>query len=198
MTKKWEEFLNPQVVRAKLVTSGLFIVAYETLETAIVDRVVSFYTSGFNEKGFIVDPAYSEKVLSLDPKGKRDALRSSLVWLEKNDALTKADVEQFVAVKNVRNKIAHELTTFIGGGAELPIDDFFSVAIGLLRKIEVWWTVNVEMAVDPEWGDKEIDEEEIVPGSLLMVQILLDVALGDDEEAAKHLKAFQAALAARR
>jgi len=189
---QWEEFLSPEAVRAKLVTAGLFIVTYEMLEKSIVGRLSSFYTFGFNEKGDLRSPEYEDGVLALDPKGKRDVLRSSLVWLEQRGVMSSDDVALFIKVKDARNEIAHELDSIIGGVKELKIDDQLVSAIGLLRQIEVWWTINVEIATDPDWSDKEIDEKDVTPGTLLLMQILLDVALGDDDEASKHLKAFRA------
>ena len=190
-TKRWEDFLNPIVVRTKLVIAGLFIIAYEMLERAIVERITSFYSIGFDENGPFRNPEYERKVLSLDPKGKRDALRSSLVWLEQHGVLTRHDIDQFITIKNVRNEIAHELSSLIGGTREPPIDDQFGPTMVLLRKVELWWIVNVEIATDRDSAHREFDQEQVVPGTIMAMQILLDVALGNDEEAFRHLKAFQ-------
>jgi hypothetical protein len=60
----------------------------------------------------------------------------------------------------------------------------------LLRKIEVWWIVNVDIATDPDLIEKEIDEEGIIPGRVLTVSLMLEVALGSDEDANRYVKAF--------
>ncbi len=53
--------------------------------------------------------------------------------------------------------------------------------VELLRKIEVWWVVNVEIATDPEYDGREINEEDIVPGAILSLQMLIQVASGNTE-----------------
>jgi hypothetical protein len=47
----------------------------------------------------------------------------------------------------------------------------------------VWNVVNLEIEFDDELRGKDINEDEIVPGRILMMQMLLDVALGDEEKA---------------
>ena len=62
--------------------------------------------------------------------------------------------------------------------------------VALLRKIEVWWIVNVELETDPDWADKEVDESGIVPGPVMMLQVMMDIALGDDEQAEFYIELY--------
>lgn len=39
--------------------------------------------------------------------------------------------------------------------------------------------VNVEIPTNPEYDGREVDEAEIVPGSILALQMLVQVASGD-------------------
>ena len=41
--------------------------------------------------------------------------------------------------------------------------------------------VNIEIPVNPDFDGKEIDEEGIIPGSVLMLQMMLEVASGNEE-----------------
>jgi hypothetical protein len=43
--------------------------------------------------------------------------------------------------------------------------------------------------------DKEIDEDGIIPGRILTMQLLVSVALGDDKEANAFVEAFREARA---
>ena len=45
----------------------------------------------------------------------------------------------------------------------------------------MWWVVNIELATDPDYAAKEIDEEDIVPGAILSLQMLLEVVGGNTE-----------------
>lgn len=60
----------------------------------------------------------------------------------------------------------------------------------LLRKIEVWWVVNVELATNPDFDEKEVDENEILAGTVMMLKILIDVALGDEKESTYYYNEF--------
>ena len=64
----------------------------------------------------------------------------------------------------------------------------------LLNKIQRWWVTNFDVASDPEWDGVEIDPEEVIHGSTMVMQILVDVALGDDDLSHQHLRLFQAEL----
>ncbi len=190
-SRRWEEMLTPEIVRVKLITVGLLVVAYEMLEETIVGRVRDFFCTGFDAKGFTYSPDYATRVLALDPKGKGDALRSSIVWLRQADAITEEDHNGFLAIKNARNEVAHELTSILTGERTFNFSDHFQSALALLSKIERWWIVNVEIATDPDLAGKEIEEDSILPGRILTMQLLVNVALGNDKEANAFLEAFR-------
>ena len=67
------------------------------------------------------------------------------------------------------------------GQIESDHEKQFGVLVELLRKIEVWWVVNVELAINPDYADQEVDKEGIVPGAILSLQILIQVATGNTE-----------------
>lgn len=47
----------------------------------------------FTDDGLQPGAEYREKVLTLDPEGKGDALRGSLAWLVASDVISEADRE---------------------------------------------------------------------------------------------------------
>ena len=51
----------------------------------------------------------------------------------------------------------------------------------LLRKIELWWIVNVEIPINPDFDGQEVNEEGITPGAVLSLQMLIQVASGNTE-----------------
>jgi hypothetical protein len=111
----------------------------------------------------------------------KSALYASLEWLVESEAIEEADLEVFERLKVVRNRLAHELPSLVLGGAELHLIGHFQAAFALLRKIEVWWVVNVEIATNPDCDGQEVDESGIVPGPVLMLQLMLEVVGGNAE-----------------
>jgi hypothetical protein len=120
---------------------------------------------------------------------KRGTLYSSLDWLKGHDVINDADVATFERVKKCRNVLAHELWQVLGANG-LPTDfqQSFADMVSLMRKIDIWWISNVEIPTNPEYDHTSIDENEIVPASVISMQLLLDVALGDDERSRFYLE----------
>jgi hypothetical protein len=73
----------------------------------------------------------------------------------------------------------------------------FGPMLDLLTKVHRWWILNVEIETDPDWDGVAVDPSQITPGSLWLMRILMDVALGNADEASRHLEAFKAAVAGR-
>ena len=62
--------------------------------------------------------------------------------------------------------------------------------VGLHRKIELWWLMEVEIPSNPEFDGKEIDANEVIPGPMIALSMLCDIALGDEEKSRSHLIEF--------
>lgn len=174
---RWERFLDPDVVRPSLFLATMFITTFEILKNSVVDRIRDFYTNGFDQNGPVVGPDYQHKVASRN----KNILYASLDWLHEHEAIDDSDLESFERLKKTRNQLAHQLFDVVTGQAESDHEVKFDVLVELLRKIEVWWVVNVEIATNPEYDDQEIDEKSIVPGAILSLQMLIQVATGNTE-----------------
>lgn len=175
--ERWERFLDPEVVRPSLFMATMFITTFEILKNSIVDRIRDFYSIGWSEEGSTVSAEYKTKVLSRD----KSPVYASLKWLHEHDVISDDDLETFEQLKNTRNLVAHQLFDIVTGQTESNHTEQFQVLVELLRKIEVWWVVNVEIATDPDYADAEIDEGGIVPGAILSLQMLLEVVGGNTE-----------------
>lgn len=173
----WERFLDPDVVRPSLFMATMFITTFEILKNSTVDRIRDFFSIGWSEEGSTVSPEYEAKVLSRN----RSALYASLNWLHEHQAINDQDLETFELLKKTRNLLAHKLFDVVTGQRESNHTEQFPVLVELLRKIEVWWVVNVEIPINPDYADTDVDEEGIVPGAILSLQMLLEVAGGNTE-----------------
>ncbi len=186
--KTWEDFLNPDVVRPHLIMTSIYIFAYEILRDSIVGRIRDFFCNGFNEKGDIIDPEYQTKVLGLN----KSPVYASLEWLKCMNAIDQNDIKIFDEIKKCRNTLAHDFSR-LTTGTGLPQDfgNNFQNIVSLVRKIEVWWIMNIELAINPDYAGEEIDEAGIIPGPLMSLQILYDVALGSDEQSRFYFEQFK-------
>lgn len=184
MANQWEDFLNPDVVRKRLATAGLYLVAHEMLVASIKEPVLEFFSSKWSStKGWHFNDEYRREVLALDPKGKEDTFRGSIKWLEKMEVIDASDAMTFVELANARNIFAHELRSVISTGVMPDFEKLFPKIIDLVTKIDRWWIIHVEMAVDDQWANVEVDLQDVMPGTTLLLQVLEQVALGESEAA---------------
>jgi len=184
----WERALHPETLKTNIITASIFSMAFEMLKSSIVEKIEGFFTNGFDGNGMIVSPEYKEKVLSLN----RSPLYASLKWLQDIGAIDDEDLERFEHIKRCRNTLAHEMLTFASSGVDFDVAEAFEKMVGLLRKIEIWWFENLEMAIDPEAYPEDLDLEQVIPGPVWSLQMLIDVALGPEEEARKYYDHFVA------
>jgi hypothetical protein len=182
----WERFLNPETLRANLIVASIFITAFEMLKDSIIGRIREFFTQGFDEDGWVVSEDYRTKVLTLN----KNPLYASLEWLKKMNVIDDQDFEKFNKIRNCRNEIAHEIANFISKGPKIDPLPLFSNITDLLYKIEKWWIVTVEIPTNPDFDGKEIDEDGIVPGPIMTLRLLADIALGSEEESSFYYNEF--------
>ena len=174
-TEQWERFLAPEVVRERLFNASLFITAFELLKDSIIGRLRDFYCIGFDENGPTISESYEARVLSRN----KNVLYASLDWLRESDVIDAEDMAAFERIRLARNGIAHKLPALVFQGDDHEVGKRFPEAFALLKKIEVWWVMNLEIPTNPDYDGKEIDESGVVPGPVWMFQLMMEVASGN-------------------
>jgi hypothetical protein len=174
---RWERFLDPDVLRPSLFMATMFITTFEILKDSVVNRIRGFYTDGLDENGPVIGPKYQTHVASKH----KSVLYASLEWLQEHEVINGNDLESFEQLKKTRNLLAHQLFAVVIGQVESTHEAQFEILVELLRKIEVWWVVNFEIAINPDFDDQEIDQKDIMPGAVLSLQMLIQVASGNTE-----------------
>jgi hypothetical protein len=179
--------LNPEILRTNLIVASLYITAFEMLKDAIINRIKDFFVPGFDQSGLIFDEKYKTEVLIRD----RSPLYASLSWLKDMNAINDQDIDLFNRIKECRNELAHEITNFISVGPKINPIPLFNQMVDLLQKIEKWWIVNVEIPSNPDFDGEDIDEDEIAAGRVIMIRMLVDIALGTEEESKFYYNEFK-------
>lgn len=176
--QSWERFLNPHSLRANLIVGSLFIASFEMLKDSIIDHPRNFFSTGFNQSGPIIGERYKTEVLNLN----KSPLYASLHWLKDMNAIDDMDIGDFEKLKKCRNEITHEFVNYLSTGPTIDPLPLFPTMVALLSKIEKWWIVNVEIPTNPDFDGSEINEEGIIPGPIMALQLLTEIALGSEEE----------------
>ncbi|AJY05992.1 hypothetical protein QZM46_06085 [Burkholderia vietnamiensis] len=178
--EQWEQLLTPAVMQEKLISASLYITAFELLRQSIVGRIRDFYnieSIGLEPGTYQFSGEYRSKVLARN----KSTLYASLDWLTEYGAIDLGDLATFERIKSIRNKLAHELPSIVTGTVDFDHIEIFHDLITILRKIEVWWVVNVEIPTNPDFDGREIDEAAIVPGPVLMLQMMVEVLSGNED-----------------
>ena len=193
VTKSWLRLLDPDQLRPRMLAAGLVLAAFETLKDAIVDRIKSFFTHTWSrENGPEIDEEYQKDVLSRN----RSPVYASLQWLKEMKAIDDEDLSAFEAIKGARNKLAHELIQFLLQDTDVSeFELYFDLCSALLHKIEAWWIINVDIATDPDLHDKEPVPDQVFSMSQVVLQVMRDVALGNEEESRLLLRMFRERMA---
>lgn len=188
---KFASYLNPELLRKLFASLGIYLIAHDMLVDAVKRRPREYFSSEWtSEKGWAQSPEYVRNVLSLDPKGKNDVFRGSIAWFQSLGAINDEDYNKIRRAVETRNRIAHELREIIGGSVQVPFEEDFPNLIELLLKLERWWILNVEIATDPDFADKDIQAEHVTPGSIMALEMLRCISLGEDDEAWQYYMMF--------
>lgn len=185
--REWENLLNPQLLKTNLLAASLYITAFETLKGRITDLLRDFFLDWDQDRGLKPSDEYTTEVLNKN----RSVLYASLSWHLDMEAITHEDLESFERIKVYRNHLAHELPKFLAQGVTSEYGLNFHEMIILLNKIETWWVINFEIPVNADFDGLEIDEDSIVAGSVLMLNIMLKMAFGSDQEALELYNSFR-------
>ena len=162
--------LSPEEITGNLLGAGLFLVVYELLKTEILENTRTFFTFGFDESGPKVADEYNTKVLSLD----RSPFRASCLWLEASGAISSADVEVAGRIREHRNAVAHELPRFIVDTTARIDLSLFAEAHRLLQALGRFWG-RIEVDTNPDFDGKDVLDEDIKSGSMLLMEHILSV-----------------------
>lgn len=174
--KKWARILEPKALKERVISYSIFIASFELLKEIVIGKLERFYLSFGNEDEFV---DYREKVLNRN----KSRLYASISWLTEHNALEQCDIETFERLKKIRNKLSHEMFYLIPEADLLNVTDEINTIISLTRKIELWWFYNLDMAIDPDSYPADLDLDEVMPMTVLLLQVMREVALGDEQAA---------------
>jgi len=179
--EQWENFLNPEVFKDRLINISMYITIYEMLKDSIINRLKDFYAMTLiGAKDLEGEEEYRTKVLSRH----KNHLYASISWLIENGVINEEDKENIEALKSYRNYLAHEMSNIVFNGEIKDLMQNFLCTYQLIHKIENWWIINFEMAINPDFADanlEDIDVNNIESGKKLMIDMTLSVLSGSEE-----------------
>jgi hypothetical protein len=196
------KIFTPEILRTNLLVSSLYLTSYEILKIAINEGVKNFFIfqspiSDEDEKELLksVDPklverfreSYQKEVseyekevgISIDDREKL-GLIPSCKWLQRQNALSEAEVDEIRKIRDHRNEIAHELPALLTGeGFDIQLEHFQRIRI-LIHKIDVFWARN-DVLFDANTLDEvnmqDVPDDEIVSGRDAMLTLITNTVI---------------------
>lgn len=144
MAEWFENLVNKDYLQDNLTFASLFIALYENMTDYVVSSVRDFLCDiGIRDGKMFCEETdeYRREIWKrvVDDKGNRDTTKASFLWLIDHGAITSADFDRFLQIKQVRNKYAHKLSEVITTGiAESEVALLFDMH-SLYRKISGWF-----------------------------------------------------------
>lgn len=86
-SEQWENFLNPEIFKDRLIRISLYITAYEMLKDTVINRIKNFYIMSFIENDKVGELSYKEEVLIRNT----NHLYASLDWLLDQQVIDESD-----------------------------------------------------------------------------------------------------------
>ena len=168
----FNDYLDPDFIKKNLTLSGLYLVAYEQLQGAIIDNIREFFSFELQDGKPVPNEQYHEEVTSLHA----NLLHASCLWLTDHGVLTEGDMGDIERIRDHRNEVAHELLTLLGeSDLDVNMERFLQIR-ALLKKIELWWVLNVHIPASPDLAGMEVSEENILPVRLAILDQVIAAA----------------------
>lgn len=172
LLKSLQKLTDQRMLQANLVHASLYLTAFEVLKSTIVDQIRDFYSQeiGADYKS-VPSPEYVAEMQGLH----KNRFIASCLWLQQNNVISQADMEEILLIRDHRNQIAHELVTFLIDAAHEINKDDLATMQRLLAKIDRWWAIEVHIPVNADFDGEEIDETHIKSGRMIIIDTIFDI-----------------------
>lgn len=180
MSEWLENISDKEFLQDNLTFASLYIAVYENMVDYTVTNIKSFLCDEYVENGKLIykkTKKYETEILKriVDKKGNKDITKASFLWLVDNGAITHDEYKKFIAIKAVRNKFAHELTSVICEGVnENEISLFFEMH-SIYKKIAQWFFTEIEATILGYEISEDVDISLIENGANFAFDIALNV-----------------------
>lgn len=185
--KMFETILDDKVLKENLIFASIYIALYESFVCSIVDKPKELLC-----KDCFEDNEYKQKETEnyrqciknriVDDKGNKDITKASFLWFVENNALPEDDFDDFLAIKGLRNDLAHELFSCIVKGFDDSHAKLFGKLLGMYMRIDNYWINNFDIPTSGEYLQGEYDKENVSSLESILFQAIFDKIFFDKED----------------
>ncbi|HYT42526.1 MAG TPA: hypothetical protein VEP90_09275 [Methylomirabilota bacterium] len=170
----YNKLLSPELTKSVLMAVAIYLITYELLKSSIIEEIKKFYFVGAGYENTARQRQYASEVLSLD----KSPFVASCRWLHKMEAITKEDIQTILNLRELRNKVAHQLPEFlVDYNSNMSVSDLVKMQ-EILGKVDSWWIREVELAANPDFvhlDHEELETLEVFSGPMIIVSHLIEL-----------------------
>lgn len=183
---------DKNILQTNLSFISLFIAVYENMVDYVETNLESFLCDEYIANGelkYKKTPEYKKEILDriVDDKGNKNVTKACFLWLVDNSAITQDDYEDFLVIKKVRNRYAHNLTEVIYQSVSEHEVKTFAKMRDLYRKISKWYFLNIDAAIMSYELPDESDWNDVLSGVDIMFSMIIDILFDEKEEQYKFM-----------
>jgi len=161
--------IEPTNTRRLLTLVGLYLVAYELVNSGVIDGVRGFFSHDWEAaRGWIVDEQYRRDVTA----GYKTELDGCINWLTEANAITPADADAIQRLRNERNRVAHEINAVIVDPSFRIDREPLIAAADVLKHLAIFFG-GITIDTDEQFDGQDVDREGIESGSTLVFSHVL-------------------------
>lgn len=162
--------LKPQDLKSRLLATSIILSSYEIIKSMVVPRTKFSFLIGFGYGGDKYSDDYEKDVLT---RHKSPLIASAKYLAEHYEAITLDDVDQIIKLRDMRNRIAHDLPTVLVKEEFSELIKFVEKARDLVFKLDNFW-IYIDIGHDPEHSCNDWDTA--YSNSTMFIDHLIELA----------------------
>ena len=177
-----------------LASLAIYIGLYEAFSDMVEGHVESFLCQdcSLNSEGtlaFKSSDLYRAKIKKriVDEKGNKDILKATMLWFVEEGAITQAEYDNFLILKEYRNSYVHQMCDHILNG--LTEDDAKATVqlFELYTKVDKWWINEIEIPIMGELSPDGYDPDDVMSVAAGFFYMMFQTLFGEESQECKDM-----------
>jgi len=164
--------LESKELKSRLLATSIILSAYEIIKSMVVHNTKFSFLIGTGYGGDKYASEYNTDVLA---RHKSPLIASAKYLAEHYEAISVDDVDQIIALRSLRNSIAHDLPSVLVKQDCNELIEYVKKARELVFKLDNFW-MYIEIGHDPEHSGTDWDTA--YSNSTMFIDRLIELAEG--------------------
>lgn len=192
------DFANKNRIKTLFSQVTLFISLYENFLQDYEESVLAFYANHISFENGAAVYDFTDLNGKLDKQAKEEYEKavhrtckknngdwdrdlSLFNWLRNSGIITDEHFEQLKEIRLLRNKLVHELDSFLGGEFPGDFEEKLNQLVRIRKHATKWWYLEIEYPTDPEGTlpfdiqTADLDEVKVMGNSDMFYDLIKEI-----------------------